>query len=191
MCAVMDENVEMVRDLIDDPEVNLDYFDHWNNIGYTFHCACKTGNVEIVKLFLDCKRYIIYNRRDNDGRSGLLCAHQHTPVIRLLLDDPRMDANLKDYKGNGILDNMLDTSIKPILACPRAVFSGRRIRQLLGWARGLKRHELADALEAYTEDPDAAREQFRQDLGYYPDKSAGELFAVVVLLCDGYLELKE
>ncbi len=54
--------------------------------------------------------------------------------------------------------------------------------------RGRMNKDMHRLLVEFKNDPVGTRASLRQELGY-PERDAGELFAIVVLLCDDYLSL--
>jgi len=187
--AIRKGETEKVRKLISDPEVDPreGYF------GITpFTFACERGNEEIVKLFLECERDICPNLSDEEGKTALFYAAKYSPhLMRLLMDHERINVDLCDYHGYSVLYRACHEAYKPIMAAKRFRIDKLEVRIILGGLGSLRRPDLVEMFEFVLSDPVTAVEQFREDLGYYPDKSAGELFAIVVLLCDEYLKLKE
>ncbi len=62
-------------------------------------------------------------------------------------------------------------------------------KSALDVATELGKDHTANMLRDYIKCPVSTRTRLREELGGYPEHHAGELFAIVVLLCDGYLSL--
>ncbi len=187
--AIRKGETEKVRKLISDPEVDPKegYF------GITpFTFACERGNAEIVKLFLECERDVCPNLSDEEGKTALFYAAKYSPhLMRLLMDHKSINVDLCDYHGYSVLYRACHEAYKPIMAAKRFRIDKLEVRIMLEGMRSLRRPDLVEMFEFVLKDPAAAAEQFRHELGHYPARNAGELFATVVLLCDGYLALKE
>jgi len=63
------------------------------------HDACKEGDLKLVKSLL--KKDINLNEGDFHGRAPLIiaCSHGHTEIVRVLLEDSRIDVNQSDEHG--------------------------------------------------------------------------------------------
>jgi len=182
---------DVVKELLDDPEVDVNYT--FGALGLTpFMRACRESDAEKVRMFLESRREINYNHRDVMGRTVLHRGRPGDPVFRMLLDDHRIDVNVVNSRGASVLMARLSNldRVKRILATGRftqihAVSEHNNSALSLVVASGI--NVTADIIRAHIEDPVASTRRLREELGGYPEYLAGELFAIVVLLCDGYL----
>ncbi len=182
---------DAVKGLLDDPEVEVNYT--FGAMGLTpFMRACRDSDAEKVRIFLESRREINYNHRDIMGRIVLHRGMSGDPVFRMLLDDPRIDVNDVSSRGASVLMSRLNNidRVKRILATGRftqihAVSERGNSALSLVVASGM--NVTADIIRAHIEDPVASTRRLREELGGYPEYLAGELFAIIVLLCDGYL----
>ncbi len=190
---------DWVKHHLTDPEVDIEYI----HGGRTpFERACYVGLPGMVQLFLDCERPINYNSQPNAGIMNCLYVTLGQPrIFRMLADDPRIDVNVIPFQGQKqnclhVVHNFFRSleTVKVLLACERfnpegAVardWEGRTPSELMGDQR-----KYAELVNAFIKDPLGVRHQLREELGGYPEFQAGELFAIVVLLCDEYLEIKK
>jgi len=182
-----------------DPEVDIEY----EHEDYTpFQHACYVGDRQIVQLFLDCGRPIDYNRTTNAGTSCLSFVISRPKILRMLVEDPRFDVNAITTSKRNYLHTVcriighIDAT-KILLACGRfkpenAVSRDDNQKTPSDYLRGLPLYleGYVALIDAFIKDPVGIRYLLREELGGYPEFNAGELFAIVVLLCDDYLELK-
>jgi len=187
-------NAAEVERLLSDPEVDPDGIIVCEMT--PFVVACQRGSFDIVRLFLECKKPIEYNHRSRRGWSVVHCAAYwgYADILRLLTDDPRIDLNLP----NDRLDTPLHCSYWDVertmilLSSERCTYVdapdsfGKTPLQLAA-SKGYD--AVASIIKDHIKDPVASRAWLREELGGYPEYYAGELFAIGVLLCDGYLSL--
>ena len=69
-----------------------------------FHCACDSNNIELVKLFFDHANElgIDLNARSPGGKTPVMYAVK-PEVMKLILDDARIDVNATDDLGHTAL----------------------------------------------------------------------------------------
>jgi len=192
--AVWDDDVLRVKELLLDPTVDVNDITNCDQSRTPFFHACIISSAEMVKVFLECERTIDYNKKDTSGNAALHCAM--SKVLPLLIEDPRIDVNALDKYGWSVLVNYVlyadITSVRRILASDRftqvnTVSEDGNTARVHAFHAGLKEHQ--DIIEAHIADPVASRTKLRNSFGDYPEHLAGELFAIVVLLCDDYLSL--
>jgi len=191
--------LDRMRSLLLDPEVDVDYEYEEKT---PFMTAVSLGP-DVVKLFLECERPIDYNYQGKFGISAFLKvarANNNGEVMRLLLDDPRIDVNQLDMRGWSAMRMVCASTeinalkVKLLLACERYAHAMTPCKDGLNplyFAKGERwvspNPEIIDLLQAHIKDPVTSRASLREELGGYPEHLAGELFAIVVLLCDDYL----
>jgi len=192
--AISKRDAKEVQRLLDDPKVDPNY----SRLGQVspFVFACELGRVDLIKPFLECKRYIDYNITDVYGWGPLSRAFSDPESAKLLLDDSRVDAIFVNKFGSTVLHGNPHRilSVKVLMAHDRfdasLLLSKNRSKETpLEQARLRNEKVLAELYQNYIDDPVGTKAQLRSELGY-PCSLAGELFAIVVLLCDNYLELK-
>jgi len=191
--AIGNEDTIKVRRLLGDPKVDV------NSREYRltpFLSACRGGVVRIIKLFLECDRVTDFNAVGEYKWGALIYVCANTVAVRLLLDDPRIDMRCTDISGSTILHfhPHYTPAMKVLMAHDRFDVSFFTLkdsggRTPLESAKHRKYEALAKLFQDYLDDPIGTKAKLRTELGYSP-YDAGELFAIVVLLCDNYLELK-
>jgi len=162
--------------------------------------ACTKGHGEIVSLLL-AHPEVDPNKPDLQGWTAFAwCFHygKEDATIRMLAD-PRVDVNQLDLHSRTPLwwaarDGQTKV-IKLLLANSRTIDvttrggSGNRSTAAEN-ARTGDHLALADLLDAYQRDPVMVRQQLRRELGM-EETLAAEVFAVLVLLSDGFLAHRE
>jgi len=184
---VYGNNIEGVRSLLDDAQVPD------KDVQLAFASACVKGNSEIVKLFLECKRNIDYNATDRNKWTVV-----HLPgssdVLKMLLADPRINVDVFTEEGNSPLDLAVMAGklehVKHLLASTRYTATcNKNVSEYMREKISEKAWAKIDRLLLdFEENPVSVKERLRAEL--YPEYLAGELFAIVVLLCDDYLKFK-
>ncbi len=190
--AIYNKDAKEVERALDDPEVDVNSL---NRGTPAFVYACHVSHVETIKLFLVCKRDIEYNATDVGGWTALRFALRNPAATQLLLDDPRVGVCCSYIENLSItLYDYLD-SVKVFMAhdrfdasilSKRMEFTGRTLAEE---SIHKNRHTAAELYEAYANDPIGTKARLRSEQGY-PCSLAGELFAIVVLLCDDYLKIE-
>ena len=179
-------HLDLVKHLASDPSVNVNWGDpKWQRT--TFFMACENGNKEVVSLLLGDMRIDI-NKSDNDQCTPLWFASQngHLPVVQLILASGReVDTKTKSIAGTAVSNNKT--------AAEMARFQGTR-----GKDHGesdnefARKHQMgpfiAALLDSFDSDPATTRQQL-WELPEIRDSFMSDLFALVVILCDGLLSV--
>ena len=101
MASATDGDFEMVKNLAEDPSVNVNWVNEDEMKKDTsLHRACRFGHVEIVKVLLAHEEIEV--NKGNFGQATpfrIACQECHLLVISLLLLDPRVDPNHPDIEG--------------------------------------------------------------------------------------------
>jgi len=192
--AIRNEDTETVQRMLDDPKVDV----NCSHYALTpFLSACNLQHVPIIKLFLESKRDIGYKAVYREKCGALFLAFGNPMAVKLLLDDPRIDA-CRGYLGN-TRTTLLHSryvyvpGIEVFMAHDRFDPSILSMKNSAGATPcDFAKHidpRMAKLYRDYSDDPVGTKAKLRAELGYSP-YDAGELFAIVVLLCDNYLELK-
>lgn len=167
-----------------------------------FLAACEAGHVEIVRLLMDDPR-IDVNKANVRGESPFLlaCYHGGSDLVQAMVDDPRVDLNapttlqatplwVAAQEGHLAVVGLLLASGRPIETEVKTVDGFNYWSEMTAkqWATFLGHPEISRLLENFQEDPRKAKEELWVQLKLQ-SSLASELFALVVLLCDGYLRL--
>jgi len=160
--------------------------------------ACRCGSVEIAEILLTCGAPLCFNESSNHEGMPAICFAvyaRNEKVLQLLLEEPCIDVNATSNAGISILYTCIRyveeplRLVKIILASDRFT-NPQPTKKFIRAKNGKMCPETSKLMDSYQKDPNSVRKALREELGYLP-RDAGELFAIVVLLCDGYLELKE
>ena len=117
--------------------------------------------------------------------------------VQLLLKDARVKVNEPDNDGYTPLYwaayyGHLEV-IKWWIASGREMDLGQpgnEKNDAIGVAKKRGKTEVVSLLERFKDNPEETRHEMRMELGWF-DEMAAEIFALVVFLCDGLLEIKE
>jgi len=106
MCAIKTERVELVRYLLADPKIDINYKGYGGDTA--LHYACDASNIHILKLLLN-RRDINVNIRNKWGWTGLHNAGYlgYKAYIKELLLDARVDPSIRNNRGETTLDKTI------------------------------------------------------------------------------------
>lgn len=159
--------------------------------GWTLlHTSAYYGHEQVVRLLLRHPR-INVNQKDSSGFTPLkvACSFGISSVVRSLLEDPRVLVNEPDHEGFTPLQELLiEGGLRTLrwwIASGREMDLGQRAQECA--AEGGKGEVIA-LLQRLLRNEEGTRWEIRRELGVLLPLVAG-LFAVVVLLSDGYLRL--
>ena len=157
--------------------------------------ACLDGQDSVVALLL-AHPDIDVNLKTQGSTPFLgACAYGGTASVRLLLRDSRVEVNEADFDGYtplwyaayyGYFDLIqwwIASGRDINLGEPRNVFT-----DAVGIARDKEKSEVVALLERFKENPEETRHEIRLKMGFY-DELARELFALVVFVSDGLLQV--
>jgi len=198
LAAVKNGDAKKVAELMkQDPgfDMNLDY-----GIGFTLlHYACIRARISAVIPLLLAHPDINVNSRNKYGWSPFYWACcGHTSCARLLLKDSRVKVKKPDDHGQTPLwrtahDGHLD-GIQWWIASGREMDLGKPGDVLktdaIGAAKKNGKAEVATLLERFKSDATRTRHAMRVELGWY-DEAAAEMFAIVVFVSDGLLQIND
>ena len=188
------------RLLLDDPNIDVNWRnDSGGNSRAALHTACENGHEGVAALLLTHPN-IDVNQRDRDGVTPFLlaCFYGKTGCLRLLLNDHRVRVNEAD--GDGHTPLFWAAYFGPPETIRWMIASGRTLElgeegtpgDAIEAAREswneVSRVQLSVLLRRFRENPDQVRHEVKLELGCFDELAAG-LFAVIVFLCDGLLEL--
>jgi len=189
---------EVKRILMNNP--NLDV--NWKNMGESdvtaLIRACENGHNVIVSILL-AHPEINANPKVLDSDTPFLraCRDGHTSCVRLLLKDQRVEINEPDSIGHTPLYWAASGGFLDIVRW--WVASGRemdvkkpaKVRMIdIGEELRKRRAEVVTLLGRLHENPNETRHAMRLELGWY-DEAAAEMFALMVFVSDGLLQVKD
>ena len=200
LAAVKEGNVKKVAELIRrDPrfDVNMEL----DGTGYTLlHFACVQGKRSPVIPLLLAHPDIDVNVKDHDGCTPFYCAclYGYPSCVREMLKDSRVNVNETDYDGVTPLwvaaDNGNLEVIKWWIASGREMYLGEpgdvNSTDAIGVAKEEGNTEVVALLERFESDAIQTRHAIRVELGLL-DELAAEMFALVVFVSDGLLQIKD
>jgi len=200
-------HVAVVASLLsDNPEINVNWADtrKWTAL----YIACRNKHVEVVKLLL-AHPHINVNVKTHYGQTPFswACRDGSVSVARLLLQDARVDITLTDQETGGHSPLWLAAWSGKHRVIKWLIASGRDLGDMslkgkfknhdvwrdytaLEIARKLKREKVVSLLGRFMVNPTRIRHAVRVKLGVL-DALAAEVFALVVFLCDGLVQLKQ
>jgi hypothetical protein len=166
------------------------------------HHACDKQHPEVINLLLE-HPLINVNQRDNAGQTPLYlaCWDGQVKATELLLRDPRVDISIPDNRGGFPL---WWAAFKGRVECVKWLIALRRKDLLMektsrwngkaftaiGIAKEKKNNEVLALLEGFKKSPIQTEFGVRLELGFVSELAA-ELFALMVLLCDDFLRIRE
>ena len=180
---------------------------HWENqLSYfqtALHTASVNGHVDVVKLLL-AHPNIKVNLRQQYGRTpfALSCANGNEAVIRVLLKDSRIDITLADHAERTPLwiasCSGHDKAIEWLIASGRELGDVKNKKgkhwddqeyTALEIATKKDQAKATSVLERFIANPAQTRYEIRVKLEVL-DEVVTEVFALIIFLCDGLLQLK-
>jgi len=199
--ASKDGRVEEVKEILRDYGAIIDV-NQRNGEEYgcmaAIHLACVFGHDSIVSLLL-AHPAIDVNIKNSSGSTPFLiaCYNGRTSCARLLLRDSRVLVNEPTDGGHLPLQRAATWgNIDVIMSW---IASGREMElgkpgvvstDAVGAARKKGKTEVVTLLERFRENPGETRYQMRVELGLL-DEMAAEVFALVVFVSDGLLQIKD
>jgi len=199
LAAVENGDVKKVAELLKhNPgfKVNMRLDEHeWTLV----HHACLANHRSAVIPLLLAHPDIDVNSRSENGSTPFFfaCLDGTTSCVREMLKDPRVKVNAPDYDGKtplwyvanwGHLDIIkwwITSGRKIDLGKP-----GKRVPDVIGTAKRNGRTEVVSLLERFKENPRETRQAMRAEIGWY-DELAAEMFAMVVFVSDGLLQVAQ
>jgi len=189
-CVELGHNGEL-DECLADPEVDPDFPDA-NTTWTPFAEACYRGNVAAAKKLLAHTRSPIrYNiKHQNMTPFEWASAKGYLEVCKVLLDDDRIKVDTVSIWWSVRSNNVTNFEIvRHILASAQDFNVHEPGRSCKDLAIEHWNTDIAELLQEYEKNPKEVRTRLRREIGGYPEHRAGELFALVVLLCDDYLSL--
>jgi len=187
--------------LRDNPALNVNWANEFDNQRTALHIASYYGYVEIVMALLAHAR-INVNARDCEKQTPFLlaCWHGRMDVVYVMLKDPRVDVTLGDKDGCSPLWNACLEGSKTVVMY--LLSSARDLGDLdikgkycdgneystFEVARLYKQTEIVSMLGRFASNPARTRCEIRLKLGMPLEET--EIFAFTVFLSDGLLRLK-
>jgi len=198
--AVIHGHVKRVAELMrQDPEFNVN---EQNEVGWTWlHSACweSDSRSAVIPLLL-AHPDINVNVKDRYGDNPfyVACANGAASCVREMLKDSRVKVNEPNKYGCAPLwfvasEGHLDV-IRWWIASGREMDLGKpgdiHKTDAIGVAKKSGKTEVVTLLERFKENPEETRHAVRAELGLV-DEMAAEMFALVVFVSDGLLQINE
>jgi len=172
---------------------------------FPLYIAALSGMTQVVKIILghpgvevNCKSY------DDHVALSVACRRRRMDIVRFLLEDPRVDATLYDYKKRTPLFHSVlfenHDAVKFLIASGKDLgyvckdraqgsYGGVENPTVIELTTGLSRHEIAKLLNRFIDDPTQTSHEIRVELKF-PDAVSAEIFALIIFLCDDLLQFK-
>ena len=171
-----------------------------NQMGWAaLHYACEIGFDSVISVLLDHPA-IEVNQEDDAQWTPFFraCFNGHTSCVRLLLKDFRVRVNDPEAGGGHTplwhaASHGSQDIIKRWIASGREMDLGQpgnRRTDVIGAAKEHEKTGVATLLERFKSDASKTRHEIRGELGWYDDLAA-EMFALVVFVSDGLLQIKD
>jgi len=182
--------------LRDNPVINVNW---GNRTGWTaLHFACHKGYGPILALLL-AHPDIDVNLKTDSGFTPFMhsFANGKTSPVRLMLKDSRVQVNEPHSDGYGPLRCAASAGFLDVIKW--WIVSGREMdlgkpgddRTDAIWAAKKDgKTGVVTLLERFKENPEKTRQQVRMEVGWH-DEAAAEIFALVVFVSDGLLQVKD
>ena len=198
--AARDGKVEELREILEDnPTLDVNWRNPELYNSTSLHRACNGGHDAVVSILLAHPGIDINARNDRGGTPWLWsCTGGHSSCARLMLKDPRVLINATDKDGRtalwwATLSGHVDIAMWWI-ASGRDFDLGRPgdidKTDAIGAARKFNKLEMVPLLERFRENPVKTRHEVRLELRWY-DGAAAEMFALVVFVSDGLLQISQ
>jgi hypothetical protein len=170
------------------PELNVNWMNELEDRWTALHYASLMGHVEAVSLLLK-RGDINVNQQCEGGWTPffLACWNSKTRVIGVLLKDKRLDCNLADSWGRTPLKAAIESGY---LETVKWILTGctPELPQLL--SMGIMFLDICQLVKDFETDPELTRLKIRHTIDL-PEVLAARVFALMVLISDGYLELSK
>ena len=163
-----------------------------------FACEGSDSRSAVIPLLL-AHPDIDVNGKTRYGSTPFIwaCVKGRTSCVRLLLEDSRVNPN--EPRDNGYTPLWGAAYFGYVDVIKWWIVSGREMdlgkpgdvykTDAIGAAKGQGKTEVVSLLERFKENPDDTRYAMRVELGWY-DALAAEMFALVVFVSDGLLQIK-
>jgi len=179
-----------VAELLNNPALDLMYEN--GEFNENAHWACKKGHSAIVALLLT-RDEVDINRIASKGKTALsfACEGNHAICIRLLLQDScwKHNDNYDNWTFAFALSDGLGVVIGEWIASGKTI-DIEGVRERLSETSRELRLEMKSFFEAFESHPNEMRHAVRLKIGWY-DHLASDVFARIVFLSDGLLQLKK
>jgi hypothetical protein len=199
--ACLGDVEDVLSILRDNPGLNINWCNE--NQWTALHRASHNGHVEVVKVLLT-HPHININCKDKYGSTPLSygCMNDRDSVVRVLLKDPRVDITMVDDDGCTPLWHAACEGHNNIIEW--LIASGRDLGDIkntkgeyleagsytaLEIAKRNWKSEVVSLIERFLTNPSQTRHEIHVKLGLLDELSAS-VFALIVFVCDGLLQLK-
>jgi hypothetical protein len=196
--AAKDNRKQEVEEILQNhPSVNASWKNDANYGSTSLHWACAKGHDSIVSLLLGHPS-IDVNQKNYHGHTPIMlaCRGGKVSCVRLLLKDPKVLPNEPNKEGRpplwfAALHGHVEI-FKVWIASGRQMNLGEpgNWEDATGIAREKNKTEVLSLLERFTLNQEKTRHEIRVELGGFLGELAAEMFALVVFVSDGLLEIK-
>jgi len=198
--AADDGKVEEVKDILrKNPSLNVNWKNEEEDACTALYAACWSGHDSVASILL-AHPDVDPNLKNKNRNTPFLiaCFQGSTSCVRLLLQDHRVMVNEPDNVGftplfwaanNGHLDVIkwwIGSGREMNLGTPGDIYKTDAIRT----AKEEGRTEVVSLLEIFKSDATQTRHAVRVELGLL-DELAAEVFALVVFVSDGLLQIND
>ena len=171
-----------VKLLLQDERIELNRSD---KSGQTpFSAACEAGHLEVIKLLLKDKRIQLVHMKYSGPHFYRACMIGNAKVVELLIDDPRIDIHLGDEYNNSPFFIAIYHNRLPVIATFVRYHKVPNLGSLNLQGFSNIKPETMEYLNLYREDKNHFTMECKRM--YHDD---GDIMALVILLCDDYLEI--
>ena len=194
---------EVEKILNDYPSIDVNW--KKNSDMSALHVACSKGHKSVVAVLLSHPSItdrIDINCKNLIGSTPFAkaCYQGRTECVRLLLKDPRVNVTKANAYNHSPLRLTADEGHLDVIK--QWIASGRELEiappggegnykvDAIAAAKRMDRLEVVALLENFKTQPDQTRYEIRVELGYF-DELAANLFALIIFLCDGLLNIKQ
>jgi len=197
--AVERNKVEEVEEILrNHPNININWGCDSRTKLTALHTACDLGRDKIVPLLL-AHSTININANSGVGETPFYkaCIHGRVSCVRQMLKDARLIINKPNKVGSTPLwvaaKNGHLQVVKLLIISDREVDLGQpgnKYTDVIGIAKGTGKTEVVLLLEGFRDHPELTRHQLKLEFGMYLE-IASDIFALVIFLCDGLLQIKD
>ena len=200
LAAVKEGDAKKVAELIrQDPGFDVNMAVDGDGATLLHHACARDSRSAVIPLLLGHPD-IDVNLQNTDRETAFLgaCYYGHTSCVRLLLKDSRVKVNEPGIDGRiplwwATFNDEVDV-VKWWIVSGREIDLGKPgdiyMTDAIGAAQMLDLPKMLTLLERFKENPEETRHAVRVELGLV-DALAAEMFALVVFVSDGLLQIKD
>lgn len=195
--AAVHGNVEKIKKILtENPDLNVNRkFEIYSNFT-ALHAACENDHGKVVAMML-ARPDILVNQKDEFGWSAFItaCSFGSTACVQLMLKDFRVEVDDPDRDGRTPFWRAAQSGslevVKVLIASGRELGlkrPGYGYDEVIQVAKNNNYYEVVSLLETFKKNPKKTRYEVGLEIDCL-DRPAANIFALVVFLCDGLLDL--